>query len=131
MILDPKFLLGVALGGVLGVILAPQAAMVGIDFPALRHSILARTLNETDVTDKGDWPTDQAAKEQLFILSKWDIKNSGPQSSVSVNRCISLARNAIACEMTAKLGWLTKDTRLEGIFERKDDLWSLVSIRTK
>ncbi|WCK69336.1 hypothetical protein [Agrobacterium tumefaciens] len=131
MILDPKFLLGVALGGVLGVILAPQAALVGIDLPALKHSILARTVNSTDVTDKGDWPTDQAAKEQLFIVSKWDIENYGSQSSVHVHRCISLARNAIACEMTAKLGWIKEDTLLEGVFERKHEDWSLVSLRTK
>ncbi|MBN7808986.1 hypothetical protein JZX86_27050 [Agrobacterium rosae] len=131
MILDPKFLLGVALGGVLGVILAPQAATVGIDLPALKHSILARTVNGADVTDKGDWPTDQAAKEQLFIVSKWDIENYGRQSSVHVDRCISLARNAIACEMTAKLGWIKEDTLLEGVFERKDEKWSLVSLRTK
>ncbi|WP_416409802.1 hypothetical protein [Agrobacterium rosae] len=131
MILDLKFLVGVALGGVLGVILAPQAALIGIDLPALKQSILARILNETDVTDKGDWPTDQAAKEQLFILSKWDIKNFGTQSSVHVDRCISLNRNAVACEMTAKLGWIKEDTQLEGIFERKDGTWFLVSVRTE
>ncbi|MQB13199.1 hypothetical protein DXT96_25510 [Agrobacterium sp. ICMP 6402] len=131
MILDPKFLLGVALGGLLGVVLAPQAVLVGIDLPALKHSLLAQTVSGTDVTDKGDWPTDQAAKEQLFILSKWDIENYGPKSSVHVDRCISLARNAIACELTAKLGWIKEDTRLEGVFERKDDIWALVSLRTK
>jgi hypothetical protein len=131
LILDPKFLLGVALGGVLGVILAPQAVLVGIDLPALKHSLLARTVDGTDVTDKGDWPTDQAAKEQLFTLSKWDIENYGPQSSVRVNRCIGIARNALACEMTAKLGWIKEDTMLEGVFKRKDDTLALVSIRTK
>ncbi|WCK17224.1 hypothetical protein G6L41_026335 (plasmid) [Agrobacterium tumefaciens] len=131
MILDPKFLIGVALGGVLGVVLAPQAAMVGIDLPGLKHSILARTVNGTDVTDKGDWPTDQAAKVQLFMLSKWDIENYGPQSSVHVDRCIRLARNAIACEMTAKLGWIKEDTHLEWVFERKDEDLALVSLRTK
>ncbi|CAN7737935.1 hypothetical protein [Neorhizobium sp. LjRoot104] len=131
MILDPKFLIAVALGGVLGVVLAPQAALVGIDLPALKHSILARTMNVRDLTDKGDWPTDQAAKEQLFIVSKWDIENYGSQSSVHVDRCISISRNAIACEMTAKLGWIKENTQLEGVFERKDEVLALVSLRAK
>jgi len=129
LILDPKFLLGLILGGVLGVILAPQVALVGIDLPALKN--LARTLDHTDLTDKGNWPTDQAAKEQLFVLSKWDIENLGSQSSVHVDRCIDIAKNTIACEMVAKLGWIKEDTRLEGIFKQKDEIWSLVSIRTK
>lgn len=131
MILDSKFLLGVAFGAVLGAILAPQAALVGIDLPSLKHSVLTGAPNETDVTDKGNWPTDEAAKEQLFLISKWDIKNFGAQSSVHVDRCISLVSKAVACELTAKLGWIKEDTELEGIFERKDDAWNLVSLKNK
>lgn len=33
-----------------------------------------RMMNKKNVTDKGDWPTEQAAKEQVFSLSKWDKK---------------------------------------------------------
>jgi hypothetical protein len=116
---------------VLGVILAPQAALLGIDPSPLKHSILAGTLNETDEPYKGNWPTDEAAKEQLFLISKWDIKNFGAQSSVHVDRCISLVPKAVACELTAKLGWVKEDTELEGVFEHKYDVWTLVSLRNK
>ncbi|MGV1908593.1 MULTISPECIES: hypothetical protein [Agrobacterium] len=119
MILDPKFLCGFALGGAQGVVFAPRAESVGIDLPRLKISILVQMLNEKNVTDKGDRPPDQAAKEQVFPVSKWDIKNFVAQSSVLVTNCISIPGNSIACEMTAKFGWIEDDTALEGVFEAK------------
>ncbi|CUX72321.1 MULTISPECIES: hypothetical protein [Agrobacterium] len=131
MILDAKFLVGVAVGGVLGIALAPHSGQLGIDFSQLQNTILARATGEGEVTDKGNWPTDEEAKQGLFVLSKWDIKNFGSQSTVIVNRCISIGENTIACEMRAKLSWLKEEALIEGLFRGKPENWTLVSAKTR
>ena len=130
MILDPKFLVGVAVGGVLGIFLAPNAGKLGTDISALQNTILARVNFQHNVTNTGNWPTNEEAKLGLFVLSKWDIKNFSDQSTVTVNGCISVRENTIACEMTAKLSWLEKPAKIEGVFEGKPDNWTLVSAKT-
>lgn len=131
MILNPQFLIGVAVGTMLGVMLAPKADGWGFDLSDLQHAIMVQDFNSGVVTDMAKWPTDHEAKAQLFELSKWDIKKYGEGSTVSIERCISISEKAMACGLNARLSWINEPALIEGIFEGAPASWKLVKATTK
>ncbi|PDT50831.1 MULTISPECIES: hypothetical protein [Sinorhizobium] len=124
------FLLGVAVGCVLGVYVAPHIGRPMAGMGNFSESILAE-VNGPRVPEKGTWPTDDQAKTQLFKLSKWDLTKHGNGSKVRVDRCIGIAETELACELTAQLGWVQGETRIEAVFRGEDDRWKMVAAKNR
>ncbi len=97
------FLLGVAVGCVLGVYVAPYLSRPTVGVGKVSGSILAQVNEAPAVPKKGTCPTDDQAKTQLFALSKWDLNGHGNGSTVSVERCMQIADQEIAFELPAQL----------------------------
>ena len=129
--LGPGFLLGVAVGCVLGVYVAPHLGRPTLGMGNVSGSILAQVNEAPAVPEKGTWPTDDQAKTQLFALSKWDLNRHGNGSKVIVNRCIRIADKEIACELSAQLGWITGNTPIEAVFQGKDGDWKMIAAKNR
>ncbi|WP_037461842.1 hypothetical protein [Sinorhizobium fredii] len=125
------FLLGVAVGCVLGVYVAPHLGRPMAGMGNVSESILAQVNRPRAVPEKGTWPTDDQAKTQLFKLSKWDLTKHGDGSKVRVDRCIGIAEAELACELTAQLGWVQGETRIEAVFQGGDDRWKMVAAKNR
>ncbi|RVQ56014.1 hypothetical protein [Sinorhizobium meliloti] len=125
------FLLGVAVGCVLGVYIAPHLGLSTVGTGNFSESNLPRLDIRRAVPEKATWPTDDQAKVQLFELSKWDISKHGNGSKVIINRCIRIAGTEIACELAAQLRWITGGTRIEAVFESKDGDWKMIAANNR
>ncbi|OAP40238.1 hypothetical protein [Sinorhizobium americanum] len=123
------FLLGVAVGCVLGVYIAPHLGLSTAGTGHFSESNLPRLDIRRAVPENATWPTDDQAKVQLFGLSKWDISKHGNGSKVIVNRCIRIADPEIACELSAHLKWIEVETRIEAVFQRKDGDWKMIAAK--
>jgi len=113
------FLLGVAVGCVLGVYVASYLSRPTVGMGNVSGSILPQVNEAKAVPEKGTWPTDDQAKTQLFALSKWDLNRHGNGSKVIVNRCIQVADKEIACELSAQLKWIDGETQIEAVFQEE------------
>ncbi|MBP2238730.1 hypothetical protein J2Z31_005271 [Sinorhizobium kostiense] len=102
------FLIGVAVGCVLGVYVAPHLGRPTVGMGNISECILPYT-NITKALPEKHWPTADQAKAQLFDLSRWNLKKHGNGSKVIVNRCIRIAETEIACELSAQLKWIVGD----------------------
>ena len=125
------FLLGVAVGCVLGVYVAPHLGRPTVGMGNISESILPQVNIARAVPEKGTWPTDDQAKAQLFALSKWDLNKHGNESNVIVNRCIRIADKQIACELSARLKWIDDDTRMEAVFQGEDGDWKMITAKNR
>ncbi|MDW9359438.1 MULTISPECIES: hypothetical protein [Sinorhizobium] len=125
------FLLGVAVGCVLGVYVAPHLGRPTDGMGNISESILPQVNIAIAVPAKGTWPTDDQAKTQLFALSKWDLNKHGNGSKVSVNHCIRIADQGIACELSAQLKWIDGDTGIEAVFQWKDGDWKMIAAKNR
>lgn len=125
------FLLGVAVGCVLSVYVAPHLGRPTVGMGNISQSILPQVNMARAVPEKGTWPTDDQAKTQLFALSKWDLNEHGNGSNVIVNRCIRIADKEIACELSAQLRWIDGDTRIEAVFQGKDGDWKMIAAKDR
>jgi hypothetical protein len=125
------FLLGVAIGCVLGVYVAPHLGRPTVGMGNISESILPQVNIARAVPEKGSWPTDDQAKVQLFELSKWDLNKHGNGSNVIVNRCIRLANTEMACELSAQLRWIDGDIRIEAVFQGKDGDWKMIAAKNR
>ncbi|RVG00700.1 hypothetical protein CN172_10665 [Sinorhizobium meliloti] len=125
------FLLGVAVGCVLGVYVAPHLGRPTVGMGLLSGSNLRQSNIASAVPEKATWPTDDQAKVQLFGLSKWDISKHGNGSKVIVNRCIRIADTEIACELAAHLRWIDGETRIEAVFQGKGGDWKMIAAKNR
>ena len=125
------FLLGVAVGCVLGVYIAPHLGLSTIGMGNFSESNLPQLSILRAVPEKATWPTDDQAKVQLFGLSKWDISKHGNGSKVIINRCIRIAGTEIACELAAHLKWIEGETRIEAVFQGKDGDWTMIAAKNR
>ncbi|MES0057272.1 hypothetical protein NKJ66_27200 [Mesorhizobium sp. M0078] len=124
-----SFLLGIAIGTLIGIYAAPWVGRQSIDLG--EGSNVASPLNglrESDL-DAALRPSDENAKGELFRL--WDISMHGTGSTVTVERCISLGKDSIACELLAHLGWVDGGKLVEAVFEGKPGTWRMVATRTR
>lgn len=124
------FLLGVAVGCVLGVYVAPHLGRPTVGMGVLKATNLPQSSIASGVPELATWPTDEQAKVQLFALSEWDLKH-GSGSKVIVNRCIRIADTEIACELSAQLGWIAGDIPVEAIFQGKYGDWKMVAAKNR
>ncbi|MGK9338498.1 hypothetical protein [Sinorhizobium meliloti] len=125
------FLLGVAVGCVLGVYIAPHLGLSTVGMGNSSESNLPQMNILRAVPEKATWPTDDQAKVQLFGLSRWDIGKHGDGSKVMVNRCIRIAGTEIACELSAHLKWIDGTARIEAIFQGKDGGWRMIAAKNR
>ncbi|MDX0265685.1 hypothetical protein GOC60_31885 [Sinorhizobium meliloti] len=125
------FLLGVAVGCVLGVYVAPHLSHPTVGMGNISGSILPQMNEATAVPEKGTWPTDDQAKTQLFAFSKWDLKRHGNGSTVSVKRCMQIADQEIACKLFAQLKWIDGETQIEAVFQRQDGYWTMIAAKNR
>lgn len=125
------FLLGVAVGCVLGVYVAPYLSRPTVGMGNVSRSILPQMNEATAVPEKGTWPTDDQAKTQLFELSKWDLIEHGNGSKVIVNRCIRIADTEIARELSAQLRWIDDDPRIEAVFQGGGGDWKMIAAKNR
>lgn len=120
------------MGAVLGLIISPSdAERAGLDIPGLKTAILGHPPLPQSRANMATWPNDEIAKQELFRWSKWDYANFASQSTVRVNRCISLDGSTIACEMTANLSWVQGRSTIEAVFKQDAKGWSMVDARTR
>lgn len=130
MILDFRFLAGVAVGATLGLVIAPEGAQrVGLDLQAIKRSIPGIGRPAVAPVKQADWPANDTAKRELFRFSSWDLETFGPKSDVQVRRCISLDENSIACEMRANLSWITEEKTIEGVFRSGEAGWTMIAAK--
>jgi len=125
------FLLGVAVGCVLGVYVAPYLSRPTVGMGNIPGSILPQMNEATVVPEKGTWPTDDQAKTQLFALSKWDLKRHGNGSTVNVKRCMQIADQEIACKLFAQFKWIDGETQIEAVFQRQDGYWTMIAAKNR
>ncbi|MDW9418480.1 hypothetical protein GOC56_27775 [Sinorhizobium meliloti] len=125
------FLLGVAVGCILGMYVAPRLGRPTVGMGGISESILPQVNITRAVLEKDTWPTDNQAKTQLFALSNWDLDTHGNGSKVIVNRCIRIAKTEIACELSAQLKWIDGDTRIEAVFQGKDGDWKMIAAKNR
>ncbi|RVJ49458.1 hypothetical protein [Sinorhizobium meliloti] len=125
------FLLGVAVGCVLAVYVAPYLSRPTVGMGNVSGSILPHVNEATAVPEKGTRPTDDQAKTQLFALSKWDLKRHGNGSKVIVKRCIRIADQEIACKLFAQLKWIDGETQIEAVFQRQDGYWTMIAAKNR
>lgn len=130
MILDLRFLTGVAVGGVLALVVAPQVGRLGIDVPMLKDAIKGKPFHAQATTNESSWPSDETAKRELFKLSKWDFADFGPKSEVEITRCINLDAISMACEMATNLSWIKEETVIEAVFKRDAENWHMLAAKT-
>ncbi|NVP57751.1 hypothetical protein [Mycoplana rhizolycopersici] len=130
MILDVRFLVGVAVGATLALMISPEArGPAGFDLQGIKNAIFSPADPTTQVATKANWPSDESAKKELFRWSKWDLQKFGPDSTVHVNRCIYLSADTMACEMVASLSWLKEDAVIEGVFSRESGDWTMTDAK--
>ncbi|CCE98547.1 hypothetical protein SFHH103_04056 (plasmid) [Sinorhizobium fredii HH103] len=125
------FLLGVAVGCVLGVYVAPHLGRPTVGMGNISQSILPQVNIASAALEKGTWPTNNQAKTQLFELSNWDLSKHGNGSNVIVNRCMRIAGKEIACELSAQLKWVDGDTRIEAVFQGNDGDWKIIAAKNR
>ncbi|MDW9817151.1 hypothetical protein GOB25_19160 [Sinorhizobium meliloti] len=124
-------LFGVAVGCVLGVYVAPHLSRLTVGMGHVSGSILPQMNEATAVLEKGTWPTDDQAKTQLFARSKWDPIRHGKGSTVSVKRCIQIAYQEIACELSAQLKWIGRETQIEAVFQEEGGDWKMIAAKNR
>lgn len=130
MILDLRFLAGVAVGTTLGFLINPEAAeKVGIDTRAIERTLPSFAASPPEPFKQTDWPTDDRAKRELFRFAMWDFEAYGPRSELSITRCISIDQLSVACEMRVKLSWVTEERTLEGVFQANAHGWNLIAAK--
>ena len=130
MILDLRFLAGVAVGTTLGFLINPEAAeKVGIDIHALKRNLPSFGAAPPEPFKQTDWPTDDLAKRELFRFAIWDFEAYGPSSEIRITRCISIDQLSLACEMRVKLSWVTEERTLEGVFHSNAHGWNLIAAK--
>lgn len=130
MILDLRFLAGVAVGTTLGFLINPEAAeKVGIDIHALKRTLPSFGAAPPEPFKHTDWPTDDRAKRELFRFAMWDFEAYGPSSEIRITRCISIDQLSLACEMRVKLSWVTEERTLEGVFHSNAHGWNLIAAK--
>ncbi|MEY9199427.1 hypothetical protein ABIA16_004606 [Sinorhizobium fredii] len=125
------FPLGVTVGCVLGVYMAPHLGSPKVGMSKLSDTILPQANMARAIPEKATWPTDDQAKIQLFELSKWDLSKHGKGSKVSVDRCIRIAETEVACAITAQLGWDVDSMRIESVFQAKSDGWKMIAAKKR
>ncbi|MDW9670308.1 hypothetical protein GOB27_27580 [Sinorhizobium meliloti] len=125
------FLLGVAVGCVLGVYVAPYLSRPTVGMVNVSGSILAQVNEAPAVPEKGTWPTDDQAKTQLFALSKWDLIRHGNGSTISVERCMQIADLEIACELSAQLKWIDGETQIKAVFQEEGGDWKTIAAKNR
>jgi len=125
------FLLGAAVGCVLGMYIAPHLGRSTVGMGFLQGTNLPQSSIASDVPEMATWPTDEQAKVQLFALSEWDLNKHGNGSKVIVNHCIRIADREIACELSAQLGWITGNTPIEAVFQGKDGDWKMIAAKNR
>lgn len=132
MILDFRFLAGVAVGATLGLLISPEAVeKAGFDLQGFKRAIFAPADPTTEIANKATWPNDEKAKSELFKWSNWDLQRFGQDSAVHVKRCIKLDADTIACEMIASLSWLKENALIEGIFSLKSGDWTMTAAKAR
>ncbi|GCA52756.1 hypothetical protein KGO5_05222 [Sinorhizobium sp. KGO-5] len=125
------FLLGVAVGCVLGVYVAPHLGRPTLGMANVSRSILPQVNASSAAPEKHTWPTDDQAKTQLFALSKWDLNRHGNGSKVIVKRCIQIADKEIACELSAQLKWIDGETQIEAVFQEEGGGWKMIAAKNR
>lgn len=126
-----SFLLGIALGIVIGLYAAPMLGRPSIGLSEMSQVLSTLGNSAEHVPDKATWPTGNRAKSELFRISKWDITKHGDGSTVSVKRCISVHENTVACELSARLGWIEGEKLVESVFEGGPDGWIIVAAKNR
>jgi hypothetical protein len=130
LILDLRFLAGVALGATLGFLINPKAAEeVGIDISAIKRTLPSFSAAPSEPFKQTDWPTDDRAKRELFRFAMWDFEAYGPKSEIRITRCISIDQVSLACEMRVQLSWVTEERTLEGVFQSNAHGWNLIAAK--
>lgn len=80
---------------------------------------------------KGYVATDDQAKAHLFAMSKWDLNRHGNGSTVSVKRCMQIADQEIACELSAQLKWIDGETQIEAFFQEEGGDWKIIAAKNR
>ncbi|MCA1869266.1 hypothetical protein HW571_26970 [Agrobacterium genomosp. 3] len=130
MILDLRFLAGVALGATLGFLINPKAAEeVAVDISAIKRTLPSFRAAPSEPFKQTDWPTDDCANCELFRFAMWDFEAYGPKSEIRITRCISIDQLSLACEMRVKLSLVTELRTLEGVFQSNAHGWNLIAAK--
>ena len=124
--LGRSFLIGATVGIGIGIYIAPSLhANLGFQDDEQTDTIL------TKQSSVAIWPDDDTAKAELFRISNWNYAGYGHSSKVSVQRCIPIKEQTIACELSASLSWLREPNAIEAVFEGAANDWRLVAVKPR
>jgi len=130
LILDLRFLAGVAVGTTLGLLINPEAAeKAGIDIQSIKRTMPVIGSSPAEPVKQADWPTNEHAKRELFRFAMWDFETLGPKSEILITRCISIDQLSLACEMRVKLSWISEERTVEGVFQSSAHSWNLIAAK--
>jgi hypothetical protein len=126
-----SFLLGLAIGILIGIYSAPIVARQDFGLPDSLRTVLPLSGLTNSALDAATWPSDKMAKSELFRISNWDISIHGTGSTVAVKRCISVGQDSIACELAARLGWVDGEKSIEAVFKGEPGNWRIVAAKSR
>ena len=132
MIFNVRFMAGVVVGAMIGLVIAPEDAQrVGLDIRAIKSAIPGFRYSTPEESELEAWPSDETARRELFRFSKWDFDGFGPASTVRVTRCLRLDQISMACELRASLSWITEEKTIEAVFSTEADSWTMTNARAR
>ena len=122
-------LLGLGLGVVIGVTIAPVFDRGGDPATAISIGRLADGMFNRATLDPSQWPANEEVLSALFEHQGWDLRYSDA-STIEVLRCIS-AGTDVACEMQLNLGWLAEPRTAEAVFEENAGQWHMKELKAR
>ncbi|WP_114217118.1 hypothetical protein [Ochrobactrum sp. 3-3] len=126
-----SFLLGIALGIVIGIYVSPLLDRPSLDLNDVSQAIASIGNRPERLPDASSWPTKDEAKSELFRISKWDISVHGEGSTVAVRRCIIIGNGSMACELSAHLSWLDDENLMEAVFKGAPGHWRMAAVKSQ
>ncbi|MCP1201117.1 hypothetical protein [Notoacmeibacter sp. MSK16QG-6] len=125
-----QLLLGVAIGLIAGIYVAPMLGRPGLSPEAVSQSMEGLVSSVSGDLAEDERPSDDEAKRAVFSYRDWDIAADAGKSSVRVRRCISV-KAGIACAMQLELWWVENPHPAEAIFEHSNEEWHIVRMTWK
>lgn len=124
--LGRSFLVGIAVGIASGIYIAPS-----LNTKPDVHNNEQTAARVAKQSDHAVWPDDETAKTELFRLSNWNYAGYGRSSKVSVQHCIPIKEQTVACQLSASLSWLNEPKAIEAVFEGAANDWRLVAVKSR
>lgn len=125
-----SLLIGVAIGILVGLYVAPYMGRPGFSPSAAVRAIDGLMATGRSMPPESSWPDETVAKRELFRFSEWHVDAQTDESTVDVKKCIFIG-NDLACELKLNLAWARGDRTAEAVFKGKPGQWRMVALKAR